>query len=85
MKISYSKDFIKAVSQLSQAQKVRLKQRISLYLTNPRSPQLRTHKLTGEWRGYSSINITGDLRAVFEQNEAEIYFIALGTHAQLYK
>ena len=85
MKVSYSKDFIKAAGLLNKAQKTRLKQRISLYLENPRDQQLRNHKLAGQWNGYSSINITGDLRAVFEQTETEVYFIAVGTHAQLYK
>ena len=33
---------------------------------------------------YRSINISGDWRAVFEQNNDEVYFVTLGTHSQLY-
>ena len=85
MNVAYSKDFIKAARLLNSAQKLRLKTRIELYLTNPRDSQLRNHKLSGKWKGYSSINISGDLRAVFEQTDDEVYFVALGTHAQLYR
>jgi len=85
MKVVYSKDFIKSTKILGSAQKLRLVQRIELLLTDPRNTQLRNHKLSGRWSGYSSINITGDLRAVFEQSNGEIYFIALGSHAKLYK
>ncbi len=77
MKVAYSKDFIKATKLLGAAQKLRLK--------DPRNPQLRNHKLSGQWSGYSSINITGDLRAVFAYTKEEIYFVALGSHSKLYK
>ena len=85
MKVAYSKDFIKATKLLGAAQKLRLMQRVQLLLKDPRNPQLRNHKLSGQWLGYSSINITGDLRAVYTNTKAEIYFVALGSHAKLYK
>ncbi len=85
-KIAYSKDFVKAAKLLRPAQKIRLKQRIALFLADPAAGQLRNHKLAGQWHGYSSINISGDLRAVYTtEGVGEIYFVALVTHAQLYK
>ena len=85
MNISYSKDFVKAARHLNEAQSKRLKERMRLYLKEPNNTQLRNHKLSGQWSGYNSINITGDLRVVVRKTNDEIYFIALGTHAQLYK
>jgi len=42
--------------------------------------------LVGELRGYRSINITGDWRAIFMEIDGGkiIYFVAIGTHSQLY-
>lgn len=85
MTISYSKDFLKVVHTLSSVRRTRLKQRIELLIDEPHNSQLHNHKLSGEWSGYRSINITGDLRAVFTLSKSEIYFVALGSHAQLYK
>ena len=85
MKISYTKDFLKTIQNLKPAQREKLYERIHLCSENPRAAELRNHKLTGEWTGYSSINISGDVRAVFEHIDSGIRFVALGTHSQLYK
>lgn len=40
------------------------------------SPLLNNHSLTGKWRGYRSINITGDWRAIFvEVGENKMTFV----------
>jgi len=47
---------------------------------------LSNHALTGRWDGYRSINISGDLRAVYEMIDKDmVYFVAFGSHSQLYK
>jgi len=46
--------------------------------------ELNNHSLSGEWRGYRSIDITGDIRAVYRiENEINL-FVAIGSHNQLY-
>jgi len=41
-----------------------------------------------EWEGFRSIDITNDYRAVYEEvqegEEINAYFVALGTHDELY-
>jgi len=43
------------------------------------------HSLSGEWFGCKSINITGDIKAVFEEVEDDLVeFTAIGSHSDLY-
>lgn len=59
--------------------------RVALFQQNPDHPQLRNHPLAGKWHGHSSINITGDWRAIYRRvNEDTVLFVALGTHSELY-
>src|SRR6266851_9870810 len=51
-------------------------------------PQLRNHALRGQWKGYRSIDINGDWRAIYQEkdkNNTTAYFVAIGTHGQLYR
>lgn len=49
------------------------------------SKLLNTHPLHGEWLGCKSINVTGNIRAVFEEiGENKVEFIAIGSHPELY-
>lgn len=61
---------------------------LRIFKRNPNDLQLKNHKLKREWVGYRSINITSDWRAIFEEfqlaDEIVVYFVALGTHKQLY-
>lgn len=56
--------------------------------------QLHNHKLSGKYSGFRSINITGDWRAIFSEQDVKhgkvitkkvITFEYFGTHSQLYK
>ncbi len=63
----------------------RFKERRNLFLVNPVHQILDNHKLHGEYAGCRSINITGDYRAIFYHETAEIIrFIAIGTHHELF-
>lgn len=84
MKVSYSKNFVKQVRKLSPQQKERLLRRISLFMDNPLNPVLRNHPLRGKHKEYRSIDVTGDVRALYLQCEDEAVFDIVGTHSQLY-
>lgn len=59
--------------------------RLRLFMRNPTDPRLRNHPLKGAYGGYWSINISGDLRALYKKEGKEIIIFALiGTHSQLY-
>ena len=60
-------------------------ERLLLFQKDPRDPLLRIHKLKGEKKPLKSMNITGDYRALFTQEDKDtITFHEIGTHSQLY-
>jgi mRNA interferase YafQ len=84
MKISYSRQFIKQSKKLDPKMRQKLLERIILFNENPLHKELRNHPLKGKFRVYRSIDITGDYRALYLQNNNEIIFDMVGTHSQLY-
>ncbi|MBU2524093.1 type II toxin-antitoxin system mRNA interferase toxin, RelE/StbE family [Patescibacteria group bacterium] len=63
--------------------------RLSLFQKQPTHPTLRNHKLKGKLKAYCSINITGDIRAVYrieelDKKESTVKFVRLGSHSELY-
>jgi len=85
VKIRYSKKFQKQFSRLNSKVREQFKNRQRLWLREPYNPQLHLHMLTGEYAGLYSINITGDLRALYEKiDDAYVIFGFIGTHSELY-
>ena len=84
MKIAYTKNFVKQSKKLPLTTKNKLIQRLADFKENPLDPTLRNHPLKGKYKNYSSINITGDVRALYLQKEDEARFDIIGTHSQLY-
>jgi addiction module RelE/StbE family toxin len=83
--IRYSRQFVKQLAK----QPVKVRQatylRIRLFTDNPFDPLLRNHPLQGKLKGLYSINVTGDVRAIYEIIGDEIYLYQMvGTHSQLY-
>ena len=86
MKIHFHKNFDKRYDKLSSEQKKRVKDRLFLFLENPFHPVLGNHPLRGKYTGYRSINITGDLRAIYKFiSDYEYIFVTIDTHSNLYK
>ena len=85
MKIRFHKNFDKQYKRLKQEQKKRVKERLALFLESPFHPILGNHPLKGKYKGYRSINITGDLRAIYKFiNEQECIFVTIDTHSNLF-
>lgn len=91
MKIRYDPDFIEGLKKADVRIRKSFKKRLVLFEKNPHSPQLNNHALRDEWRGYRSIDITADWRAIYKElitiegDEVIVYFTTFGTHAQLYR
>ena len=85
MVISYSRTFKKMFrKQLLQIHD-KFSERLELFVGNPYYPLLNNHALGGEWSGHRSINVTGDIRAIFEEINGEyIEFVDIGSHRELY-
>lgn len=59
--------------------------RLKLFIFDQSHPRLKAHPLKGKYKGYWSINITGDIRAIYYwEADEHIVFTHLGTHSELY-
>ena len=86
MEVTFHRRFTKQRDRLSRIQQAQLKDRIKRFRLNPSTRVLRDHALTGKYRGYRSINVTGDIRAVYKLLDKELaLFTHIGTHSQLYR
>lgn len=85
MKIDFHRQFRKKYKKLSKDEKVKFEERLGLFVSDPNHPLLNNHQLHGKFKIYRSINITGDLRAHYEEiDTGTILFITIGTHPELY-
>ena len=84
MKINFHKNFEKQYKKLKVNEQKKAQERLSIFLKNPFNPLLNNHPLKGKYLDYRSINITGDLRAIFKKSSKEIIFVAIGSHSNLY-
>ncbi len=84
-KIDFSNRFDKYLRKAPLGIKIDFRERLTLFIQDPFHPLLNNHALAGQYRGYRSINITGDWRAIYREIDGIILFDVLGTHSQLYK
>jgi addiction module RelE/StbE family toxin len=86
MQFDYSSKFKKKIKKIPLDISNKFKERVKLFEKDKFNPLLNNHKLHGEYEGSSSINITGDFRAIFEYiNKDYILFSDIGTHPELYE
>lgn len=85
MKIVYSKTFKKSLERLTQKQKKRAIRKINLFIKNPHSTPLKTHKLSGKLQNYWSFSIEYNSRVLYKPTSNEqVEFVDIGTHG-IYK
>lgn len=88
-RIDFSTKFLKQYKKIPIETKRAWIKRFALFSQDPSNQQLNNHPLTGKLKGFRSINITGDWRAIYSErrngDKIIIIFEALGTHSQLYK
>lgn len=88
MIVKYSPAFFDKLKKIDVRVRKSVKERILLFSKNPHNPQLNNHSLRREYKGYKSINITADWRALYKEmqlkEETIAYFVLLGTHDELY-
>lgn len=85
MKIRFHKNFGKQYKKLTRREQKKAQERLSLFLKDPFNPILHNHPLKGKFLDYRSINITGDLRAIYKYfSPGECIFVVLGKYSDLY-
>ena len=87
MEIKFTSRFAKQYKKAPFEIKASFDKRLDIFLQNKFNSLLNNHSLSGKYKGWRSVNITGDWRAIFREfeNGEIIYFDIIGTHSQLYK
>ncbi len=86
MIINFHRNFKKDLNKLPSSCKEQLYERIHIFSKDPFHPILNNHQLHGKLKGRNSINITGDIRAIYEQiNKNTVLFLMIGNHGKLYR
>lgn len=84
MEFDYKKRFGKSFKNLSPKVREKFSERLNIFIKNKYDSILDNHSVDRVYPGCRSIDITGDYRAIFFDDEAVVTFVAIGTHAQLY-
>ena len=85
MQIEYARKFTKMHGKAPAKMQKAFDKRLELFLKDPYYPILNNHWLSGRYKGFKSINVAGDWRAIFQEEDEIITFLLFGTHSQLYK
>ena len=85
MFVHFNQAFKKRYKKFHNKKRKLFEEKLKLFINNPFDPILNNHPLKGEYKGCRSINIGGDMRAIYILPEKDIVlFTALGTHDELY-
>lgn len=86
MQYFLSTNFEKQLKKFPKKVKNKVMEKLLIFMTDPMHYTLSSHPLTGEWAGHRSINITGDIRAIYKKlDEKVVRFVTINSHSELYK
>ena len=86
MDLYFKKKFIKKFKKLPVNIRAKFSENIKLFKINTHNSILNNHALHGTYANCRSINVTGDLRAVYKtQNKNRVLFVDIDNHPNLYK
>jgi len=88
IKIAYSPAFHRSYKKLiknNTSRQAAFQSKLSLFISDPFHPQLRTHKLKGTLKDFYSFSIEYDLRVVFYfVTDTDIVLEDIGSHNEVY-
>lgn len=85
MTIQYLPKFKKQYKKLPVKFQQQFDERLLLFIDDRMNPVLRVHPLQGNYSGYWSMNVNGDIRALYlEEGDNIIIFALIGSHSALY-
>lgn len=83
--VIFSSEFNKSFNKLSKKLQDKVEERLWAFALDEFDESLHNHKLHGEYMGFRSIRVTGDLRIIYKKlGEEKFELHLLGTHSQLY-
>jgi len=85
MRVETTRGFDKQYAKLQPKVKQQFQERLHIFTSTPFDQRLRNHALMGRYKGYRSIDVNGDVRALYTVKEGSfVLFSVIGTHSQLY-
>ncbi len=85
MTIRYLPKFKKQYKKLPKKIQDQFDERVQLFSVDPTLPMLKVHPLKGNFAGYWSMSVSGDIRALYViEGDTMVIFALIGTHSQLY-
>ncbi len=85
MEIEFHRLFLKQYKKLPSTIRVQFVERKNLFTQEPFHPLLHNHSVDSVFPDCRSINITGDYRAIFRQQDKQVLFLQIGMHSELYR
>ncbi len=85
MKIDFHKKFNKKFKKFPKKVREQFYEKLAIFEINQFDPLLNNHPVHYPYEGCKSINITGDIRALYEVKDDTAIFIRIGSHSELYK
>lgn len=86
MNIIFSKTFVKSYKKIDTKIQIAFGKKLELFKESEFDVRLRNHTLQGEYKDVRSISVTGNFRAHYKTLDGNIkYFVAIGTHSELYE
>ncbi|MDA9129391.1 type II toxin-antitoxin system mRNA interferase toxin, RelE/StbE family [Candidatus Gracilibacteria bacterium] len=83
------KRFEKSFRKLSPKLQEKTSEVLKIFTNNKHDIRLKNHALKGDFIGFRSINLTGDYRIIFKDNDngviEVIELVDVNTHSELYK
>lgn len=85
MQIYLHKKFYKDYTKLNPKIQKKFKEKRNLFFLDEFNVALNNHASKGKWLGYRSINITGNIRAIFKRDPETAIFVTIDSHSNLYR
>lgn len=84
MQIKFHKQFTKQYDKLPEKIRRKFDERLVVFIIDPFTDQLSNHALNGKYEGLRSINVTGDMRALYRPEGNTVRFMLIDNHNNLY-
>lgn len=84
MIVRFHKHFEKQYKKLRQQEKDKFQKRLKIFLQDEFDPILDNHPLKGKYFGFRSIDVKGDLRALYKKDGEVVIFTIIDNHSNLY-
>ncbi len=84
MKIVFHKKFIKQYNKNPKKIRKQFDSRLEIFELNQFDSVLNNHFVHHPYEGCRSINVSGDIRALYETVGDTVIFVRIGTHSELY-